>query len=270
MYNLLIRCTHLLILVCSFQQAFSDVTMLYFRILCASSLLIGAILIQAMQVHAAVGEAKRSARWDNYIENLKRAFDPKRETRDVGYPFPAETPCGWQHTEAICNGMNFTENDKLNRRAGNGSLAPPQNQGRCGSCWAFATVNALTDQLSIRNGHQQPLLSTRYLTTCATNSQLIGEGNGCCGGALIAGANYILNNGIVTDSCSTYGDLFYYSRSLKARGYLLPTCPIGADQCHDGNSIVINRWRIQDLKEGGASSVARSARAKFLATPPKG
>ena len=238
MYNLLIRCTHLLIFVCSFQQAFSDVMMLYFRIFYASSLLIGAVFIQAMQVHAAVGEAKRSARWDHYIENLKRAVDPKRETRDVGYTFPAETPCGWQHTEAICNRMNFNESDSLRRRTGNGSLAPPQNQGYCGSCWAFATVNALTDQMSIRNGRKQPLLSTRYLTTCATNSQLIDNGNGCCGAlALHAGAEFILNNGIVTDSCSTYGDLIHYSKYSKLRGVPLPTCPIGADQCHDGSRV---------------------------------
>lgn len=204
---------------------------LHSKILCA--LLIVAVIGRVLPAE----EAKRSARWDNYIESLKLAVDAEqalRNTRDLTEQ-AANTPCGWQNDVTECSRINFNEADRLNRRAGNGSLVPPQDQGRCGSCWAFATVNALTDQLSIRNEREQPLLSTRYLTTCNKNSDLVGRGNGCCGARVLhAGVEFIKDNGIVTNSCSIYGEsLRTYSRQAK-KTRPLPSCP---STCQNGRLV---------------------------------
>lgn len=198
------------------------------------ALVLVAIAVLSEAAEVSVSETpKRSARWDDHIESLKRAADPNRVKRSGDTPVPATTPCGWQHDKAVCSRMDFTVADQLNRRANNGPLAAPQNQGSCGSCWAFATVNALTDQLSINAGRKLPLLSSRYLTTCNKDRSLVGNGNGCCGAKLHAGVEFIKENGIVENTCSTYGDLVSFSRSVKnTRG--LPNCPV---TCHDRSSV---------------------------------
>ena len=128
------------------------------------SLLIIAVVGGISTKACASEQAKRSARWDAYIESLRHAADSNIVVKRSRYTTPPPSPpCGWQHDEASCMQMDFTAYDRLNRRD-NGSLATPQSQGKCGSCWTFAAVNALTDQLSINAQSQVPLLSSHYLT----------------------------------------------------------------------------------------------------------
>ena len=213
--------------------------MFYSKIVC--SLLIIAIVGGISTKVCASKQAKRSVRWDAYIESFKHAADPNIVfKRSLDTPVPSVTPCGWQHNKALCRQMDFTAADRLNRRTGNGLLATPQNQGVCGSCWAFATVNALTDQLSINAQRQVPLLSSHYLTTCNKNTNQVGRGNGCCGAKqLEAGIDFIRKNGIVSDSCSTYG-LSSYSRSVK-RTRPLPTCPA---TCRNGSMVTPSTYSL--------------------------
>ena len=204
------------------------------------------ITVTSLTIVAALEEPKRSARWDDYIDSFKRAAadrDSKRASRIAReVTAPENTPCGWKYDEALCRGVDFNAADTLRRRDG-GLLATPQSQGYCGSCWAFATVNALTDQLSISSSRKQPLLSSRYLTTCTKDDNLVGSGNGCCGARVLeAGIEFIKDNGIVTDSCSMYGNLSYFAQWIKAF-IELPTCP---SVCDDGSLVSPSTYSLSD------------------------
>lgn len=154
-------------------------------------------LFAAIVIEGASSEsvAKRSERWDKYIQGIEDAHEERRMRRQVG----AE----WYTNRSDCNPAEYTRFDHLGRRA-SGLLATPQNQGWCGSCWAFASVNTLTDQLSIAQNSSQPLLSADYLTSC-TKYGIIYPGLGCCGAMyLSAGPVFLKDNGTVTSTCSPY------------------------------------------------------------------
>ncbi|CAM4640925.1 unnamed protein product [Leuciscus chuanchicus] len=81
-----------------------------------------------------------------------------------------------------------------------GMVSPVQNQGRCGSCWAFSAVGALEGQMKRRTGALVPL-SPQNLLDCS-----VSLGNrGCKGGYLSRAFLYIIqNNGIDSNSFYPY------------------------------------------------------------------
>eukprot|EP00930_Biecheleria_cincta_P015015 TRINITY_DN1266_c0_g1_i1.p1 TRINITY_DN1266_c0_g1~~TRINITY_DN1266_c0_g1_i1.p1 ORF type:complete len:2583 (-),score=420.51 TRINITY_DN1266_c0_g1_i1:461-7528(-) len=55
---------------------------------------------------------------------------------------------------------------------------PAYNQGKCGSCWAFASVGALEKQYCARSkGLSKPSLSREMLVRCSTRNNACGGGN---------------------------------------------------------------------------------------------
>lgn len=165
---------------------------------------------------------QRSARWDAYLQSLKDAHEERRIRRQTG-------ASEWESNRANCNPADYLTQDTIGRRA-SGLLAQPQDQGSCGSCWAFATVNTLTDQLSIAQRSSHPLLSADFLTKCNRDKTNVGNGtgNGCCGAALDAGPKFIRETGAVIATCSPY------SLSTWKTKNDLPTCP---RTCSDGSSL---------------------------------
>ena len=107
----------------------------------------------------------RSAKWDDYMNNhLQR----QRRSTDE-----------WQNGPrgSVCTLSNLTTYDALGRRD-SGILSAVQDQGRCGSCWAFAATHVYTDYKSIAAGMTVEGLSQDYVTKCNENTV---NGNGCCG-----------------------------------------------------------------------------------------
>ncbi|KAM4630522.1 cathepsin S, ortholog 1 [Polymixia lowei] len=79
-----------------------------------------------------------------------------------------------------------------------GMVSPVQNQGKCGSCWAFSAVGALEGQLKRRTGVLVPL-SPQNLVDCSTKN----GNHGCKGGYITKALKYIIyNKGI--DSAKSY------------------------------------------------------------------
>ncbi|OMJ86897.1 hypothetical protein SteCoe_11446 [Stentor coeruleus] len=76
-------------------------------------------------------------------------------------------------------------------------IHPIRDQGQCGSCWAFAASEALSDRLCIAKG-PNVVLSPQWLVNCETNNK------GCGGGNSYLAWNYMMVNGTVLDSCVPY------------------------------------------------------------------
>ncbi|XP_070777479.1 cathepsin S, ortholog 1 [Enoplosus armatus] len=81
-----------------------------------------------------------------------------------------------------------------------GLVSPVQNQGLCGSCWAFSSLGALEGQMKKRTGSLVPL-SPQNLVDCSTN-----DGNhGCKGGYISKSYSYIIRNkGVDSESFYPY------------------------------------------------------------------
>ena len=148
--------------------------------------------------------------------------------------FVAEAGCNWQ-SGSICTLPNPTADDRLGRRT-SGLLAPPQSQGSCGSCWAFAATNTYTDTRSITAGQRTNLLSSQYTTTCTTQAVM---SNGCCGAWLFSGFEVFRRRGEVTATCSPYT----LGRTSCHRS--IPSCPTS---CRDSQPFQPNNLRIRGYR----------------------
>ena len=152
---------------------------------------------------AEAGVAQRSARWDAFMSESRH----KRSASS------------WQdgNIEANCTMPNVTADDTLGRRD-SGLLSCPQNQGCCGSCWAFAAAHTYTDYLSIRDGQRHDQISPQHLTACITNNREETQEpqpiNGCCGDSIQNGFRYFQNVGAVTDDCVPY-ELSQYLKNVS-------------------------------------------------------
>lgn len=137
--------------------------------------------------------SRRSAKWDRFVtERILNLRDTGTQGEWLSSVTSTSTQC--THTDAMAN-------DHFGRRA-SGLLATPESQGNCGSCWAFASTHAYSDQLSITAEQQGDRISADYLTRCAKND--VTNGNGCCGGSLFAGVEYFREMGALSETCLPY------------------------------------------------------------------
>jgi cathepsin B len=78
-------------------------------------------------------------------------------------------------------------------------LHPIRDQEQCGSCWAFSGAEVLSDRFTIAtNGKTNVVLSPEDMVSCDTGDM------GCGGGMLDTEWTYLVNTGIVSDSCFPY------------------------------------------------------------------
>jgi hypothetical protein len=84
-----------------------------------------------------------------------------------------------------------------------GLLRPPDEQGPCGSCWAFGSTHAFDDYRSIAANSVQEPTSVRRLLSCCEYSGCFG-----CHGARSADVGFLFlqKQGTVLNSCQPYSD----------------------------------------------------------------
>jgi len=80
-----------------------------------------------------------------------------------------------------------------------GIITKPKDQGMCGSCWAFATVETLESYLALKTGEDAIELSAQQITSCTPNPMHCGGTGGCSGSIPEIGFTYSHMMGIVTD-----------------------------------------------------------------------
>ncbi|XP_038633411.1 procathepsin L-like isoform X2 [Scyliorhinus canicula] len=76
-------------------------------------------------------------------------------------------------------------------------VTPVQNQGNCGSCWAFSATGAIEGQWAKRHG-QLISLSEQNLVDCDSGN------DGCNGGTLWKAFHYVKENGINSEKTYPY------------------------------------------------------------------
>jgi len=89
----------------------------------------------------------------------------------------------------------------------------PQNQQKCGSCFAFACANAISDGFVFaQNFPFNPNVSPMSILACVKD-----EGNAQCeGGDPLSVLNYISRNGVTTENCMNYTALCNESKACYA------------------------------------------------------
>jgi len=113
-----------------------------------------------------------------------------------------------------------------------GFILPIANQAQCGSCWAFAAAEVLSDRLAIASqGAKNLVLSPQVLVSCDRQDM------GCNGGWPQFAADFLVNNGIPSDACVPY----------SSGGGAVPACP---SKCNDGSTPTYYKYDSWDYCTG--------------------
>jgi len=94
-------------------------------------------------------------------------------------------------------------------------IHPIRDQARCGSCWAFAASEVLSDRFCIA-GKDAGVLSPQYMVSCDFSDY------GCQGGYLTNSWAFLVKTGIPTDAC------YPYTSGTGIRGACKATCEDGS------------------------------------------
>ena len=148
------------------------------------------------------------------------------------------------------------------------TLSPPTNQflpSPCGSCWAIASVGALTDRIIIareKASNHTPVvpLSPQVLLDCKTDKRL----GSCHGGSALGAYAFIKDIGGITDtSCSPYMgvDDDYWGEVPSCDAMMCRTCD------RFGSCRFVNGTR-QGISEYGSVTGEEAMKAEILARGP--
>lgn len=82
-------------------------------------------------------------------------------------------------------------------------ISPIKDQGGCGSCWAFGSVETMESHIAIKTG-KIPILSTQNVVSCAKNPEHCGGTGGCQGATAEISYDFVAHNGIATEKDYPY------------------------------------------------------------------
>ena len=99
---------------------------------------------------------------------------------------------GYFPSDAVENSNNLDWRER-------GVVSPVKDQGQCGSCWAFATVETAESAWAIHQNLSSVVwLAPRQLVDCST------ENAGCSGGYIDAAMRYVVDYGLVREEVYPY------------------------------------------------------------------
>jgi len=84
-----------------------------------------------------------------------------------------------------------------------GIVSPVKNQGGCGSCWAFAGVEAIETSIAQETG-KILALSCQNVVSCALNPHHCGGTGGCGGATADIAYGYVADRGIASEAAYPY------------------------------------------------------------------
>jgi cathepsin L len=86
-----------------------------------------------------------------------------------------------------------------------GVITPVKDQGRCGSCWAFAATETLESYLALATNRSNTTLSVQQMVSCTQNPQDCGGTGGCSGATAELGWDYVVHSaGVASDASWPY------------------------------------------------------------------
>ena len=113
-----------------------------------------------------------------------------------------------------------------------GAVNPVQDQGQCGSCWAFSAVGALEGRNKIKSGTLVKL-SEQQMVDCAGGQY----GNeGCNGGDMGTAFQYAHDNGMMLESAYPYAGVDQNCAFNAAKVVVTPT---GGDAVATNNAVAL-------------------------------
>ncbi len=119
-----------------------------------------------------------------------------------------------------------------------------EDQGECGSCWAFSSSGLLADRFCI---HSNGVINTRFSPQEMINCNY--ENFGCSGGYLMTTIDYLQIEGLVSNKCVPY------AQQMNSCTYRCndPAIPIERYYCEIGSFKVMTTHReiINDLIKNG-------------------
>lgn len=144
---------------------------------------------------------------------------------------------------------------------GKGILTPIKNQGACGSCWAFATVEQIETAIAIKTGAPPPVLSEQQLVSCDRSD------GGCMGGDALTAYEYIARAGLMTEASYPYtsgrtevdGPCAYDRRKVAAQlqSYVWAVAPCNSSSCRE--QAALEPRLAQNVAKYGPASVCVNA-----------
>jgi cathepsin L len=104
-----------------------------------------------------------------------------------------------------------------------GAVSPVKDQGGCGSCWAFATVETVESALQIATG-KLLTLSPQNVVSCTPNPDHCGGTGGCNGATAELGFQYIADKGVSDEATWPYrqvtGTCTEKAKVAKVKGFV--------------------------------------------------
>ena len=136
----------------------------------------------------------------------------------AAYLMPAdEAPNGMPPTfNSEAFGQECPIADAFSWRDVSDCVHPIRNQGKCGSCWAHATTEVLSDRYCLATNDTELVFAPQYMVDCANTTW---EAEGCDGAETQTILSWMEEFGAVTESCYPY-----YSGDTESAGTCRSNC----------------------------------------------
>eukprot|EP00826_Nyctotherus_ovalis_P016470 TRINITY_DN14767_c0_g1_i7.p1 TRINITY_DN14767_c0_g1~~TRINITY_DN14767_c0_g1_i7.p1 ORF type:complete len:268 (+),score=40.45 TRINITY_DN14767_c0_g1_i7:196-999(+) len=166
-------------------------------------LLVSAVRPKPLITREYLDQLRKTVSWkvSSYEDNVFKGWTEEEflsTLPDIDHSLPVESTADSEIFKETKEPKALPENFDGRVKWGT-CIHPIRNQGKCGSCWAIALTDALSDRFCI-NG-RDVLLSPQQIISCLKGADF----KGCYGGhGVNAMSQYVIPKGLVTDKCYPY------------------------------------------------------------------